>query len=33
MDKKTNIAGIIDLVKDIETGINKPSNNRNQLVV
>ena len=33
MDKKTNIAGIIDLVKDIETGLNKTSNNRNQLVV
>ena len=33
MDKKTNIAGIIDLVKDIELGLNKTSNNRNQLIV
>jgi hypothetical protein len=33
MDKKTNIANILIRVKDIETGLNKNSNIRNQLVI
>ena len=33
MDKKTNIANILTRVKDIEFGLNKNSNQRNQLVI
>ena len=33
MDKKTNIANILTRVKDIELGLNKNSNQRNQLVI
>ena len=33
MDKKTNIANILQRVKDIELGQNKTSNQRNQLVI